>query len=118
MTTQFDAFTRSYMRTALCASIDDDEEPMDSAYDTDDFAPAAVAAIVANCKAFQSDWGYLFEGEEERAGCDYFLTRNRHGAGFWDGDWTPEVGAKLTGASHAEGSMDLYVGDDGLVHVT
>ena len=44
------------------------------------------------------------------------LTRNRHGAGFWDrghGD----KGKRLTDAAHAYGSSDAYLGDDGLLYV-
>jgi len=35
---------------------------------------------------------------EAQAGHDFWLTRNGHGAGFWDGDW-PETGDALTEAS-------------------
>ena len=52
----------------------------------------------------------------ERAGHDFWLTRNHHGAGFWDGDWPEDVDEKLTEASHSWGEMDLYVGDDGRVY--
>ena len=40
------------------------------------------------------------------AGHDLWLTANRHGAGFWDGDWTH--GDALTEAAHAAGG-DLRV---------
>jgi len=43
------------------------------------------------------------------------MTRNGHGAGFWDGDW-PDDGDRLTKASEAYGTFDLYVGDDGEIH--
>jgi hypothetical protein len=56
------------------------------------------------------------EVDSERGGHDFWLTRNRHGAGFWDGDW--ERGAELTKAAHTFGGIDLFVGDDGRVHGT
>jgi len=58
----------------------------------------------------------------ERSGHNFWLTRNRHGAGFWDDKsrGTPEADAaldRLTEASHAAGSMDLVLGSDGKVGV-
>ena len=45
-----------------------------------------------------------------------WLTRNGHGAGFWDGDWPEPVASRLTKSAKRFGSFDLYVGDDGKVH--
>jgi hypothetical protein len=50
----------------------------------------------------------------ERAGHDYWLTRNHHGAGFWDRG-LGELGDKLTEAAHNDGSVELYLGTDDLV---
>jgi hypothetical protein len=46
----------------------------------------------------------------------FWLTQNRHGAGFWDGDY-PETGAKLTEISHRFPELELLVDDDGLIQV-
>jgi len=62
----------------------------------------------------------------ERAGHDFVLTRNRHGAGFWDRDykdneWCKDVsyiGDKLTEASHEWGEMLIYVADDETLSVS
>jgi hypothetical protein len=48
---------------------------------------------------------------------DFWLTRNGHGAGFWDGDWPDEVGRKLTALSKEFGEQWHYVGDDGLIYL-
>jgi hypothetical protein len=53
------------------------------------------------------------------AGYDLWLTRNRHGAGFWD---RPEMyGASLakemTVFSHGMKELDLIVGDGGLLYL-
>lgn len=57
----------------------------------------------------------------EQAGHDFWLTRNRHGAGFWDrkslGRAADAALDRLTKASHAEGEQTLIVGDDGKVSV-
>ena len=47
---------------------------------------------------------------------DFWLTRNGHGAGFWDGDYDDEVGTELTKIAHTFKELDCYVGDDGKIH--
>jgi hypothetical protein len=51
------------------------------------------------------------------AGHDFWLTRNRHGCGFWDGDWTEHAGKALTDLAHSFGESYVYVGDDNLIYV-
>ena len=46
---------------------------------------------------------------------DYVLTRNRHGAGFWDGDYQ-EHGDALTALARPYGEVNLYLGDDGRIY--
>ena len=46
---------------------------------------------------------------------DFWLTGNRHGAGFWDRGYGAD-GDTLTEAAHGYGDVDLYVGDDGQIH--
>lgn len=114
-----DTFTRAYITAALWASTDANDAPMDDNYDVCDLAPETVTAMEADCADFQeSNASDLAGCDLERAGHDFWLTRNRHGAGFWDGDCPKEIGARLTEASHAYGSSDLYVGDDGKVHAS
>lgn len=53
-------------------------------------------------------------------GHDLWLTRNGHGAGFWD---KPEVygdtiAPRLTKSAESMGHSDLYVGDDGDLHLS
>lgn len=37
---------------------------------------------------------------------DFYLTRNGHGAGFWDGDYPDEIGEKLTEMAHSFGEIN------------
>ncbi len=48
-------------------------------------------------------------------GHDFWLTRNGHGAGFWDRD-LGEVGDKLTKIAESFGSVYLYVFKNELYH--
>lgn len=102
-----------------------------------DLAPAALADIIADCEAFKNSpaWYAASEAfgnmtadearrnafpmnEEAQAGHDFWLTRNGHGAGFWDGDWPEPYASKLDAAAKAAGSLDAYLGDDGKVYVS
>ena len=113
-----DLFTQAYIECALWASTDEDGEPLEGLYSVDDLSPDALREMTEDCAAFQeTEAEHLAGGSSERAGHDFWLTRNRHGAGFWDGDWSEPAATKLTESAHAYGSCHLYVGDDGLLHV-
>ena len=49
---------------------------------------------------------------------DFWLTRNGHGAGFWDGRYSDtQLGDLLTEVAKKFGEAYLYVGDDGLIYL-
>jgi hypothetical protein len=116
-----DDFTRQYLETALWSSTDESREdggdPMDSNYGIEDIDPDTVAAAQADCDRFRTAAGDLLDEhpDEGDAAHDFWLTRNGHGAGFWDGDW-PVAGDVLTALSKTFGEVNLYVGDDGGVY--
>jgi hypothetical protein len=110
-----DAFTAAYVEAALWSSTGTEGVSLDREHDVCDLAPETLAGMVADCASFQEAYGELIAGEEARAGHDFWLTRNGHGAGFWDGDWPAGAGKRLTEASHSYGPCELYVGDDGRV---
>lgn len=115
-----DTFTRAYIDCALWSTGPDSQPGISFEhlnYDVDDLAPETLRDIESECQDFQAAQAEHIKGREERAGHDFWLTRNRHGAGFWDGDWPEPVGRLLTEFAHAYGSSDLYLGDDGLIHV-
>ena len=115
-----DTFTRQYIITALWSSMDNSNdqggEPLDANYGLDDIAQETLTSIEEDCEAFQRDNADDISKDVEQAGHDFWLTRNHHGAGFWDGDWPHDAGKRLTEAAHVYGSVDLYVGDDGLLY--
>lgn len=114
--TELDTFHRAYIEAALWSSTDEDGEPLDGLYTADDLAPATLAQMVEDCADFHATNGGDIASNPARAGHDFWFTRNRHGAGFWDGDWPHDTGKRLTEMSHPYGSVDLYVGDDGLIY--
>jgi hypothetical protein len=120
-------FTDAYIVAALWSSNDDDGNPLDASYDFRDFDPESQAKIKADCKAFydahSAKWAGQFRhavqwSDDALAGHDFWFTRSGHGAGFWDGDWTQEVGDALTEACKAFRVCDIYVVDDGTLYVT
>jgi hypothetical protein len=119
---KLDTFTLAYIECALWSSHDESTpaggEPMDRNYCIDDIAPATLEDMAKDCAHFQKRWGELLEASglsDAYAGHDFWLTRNRHGAGFWDRD-LGDVGKRLTEIAHAYGEVNLYIGDDGKVH--
>lgn len=111
-----DTFTLQYIETLLWSESDEHGKPLEGLYSVDDLAPETLEAIKEDCAGFQKSQSGHIVGREELAGHDFCLTRNGHGAGFWDGDWPEEAGEVLTIASKPFGTMDLYVGDDGLLY--
>ena len=111
-----DKFISDYIAAALWSSIDDNDEPLDSNYSIDDISEECLLKMKIDCKKFVLDnIGILTESDHP--GHDFWLTRNGHGAGFWDGDY-PIHGNTLTTSSVDYGPTDLYVGDDGLIYCT
>lgn len=104
---------------------------MDSHYSVDDLAPQTVGRMMSDCAEFQERCaaaGISFESlkrvnsqrlsPDEYAGHDFWLTRNGHGAGFWDGDWQEPAATELAALAKSFGECDLYVGDDGLIYAS
>ena len=121
-TANLDAFTQSYIKTALWSSHDESDEyggePMGSNYSIDDIHPDTLKGMIEDCDRFQADHSELFENGYETAGHDFWLTRNGHGAGFWDGDYSDRVGTYLTEQSEKYREVDLYIGDDEMIHAS
>lgn len=132
---RLDEFTRHYLIAALWSEHgpeDADYEFLDSRYGLEDIAPAALVQAMEDCRRFQSDNAALLSvaygrykaanndeySPEARAGHDFLLTRNHHGAGFWDRSELDQggIGEALTKAAHAFGEVCFYVGDDGRIY--
>jgi hypothetical protein len=52
-----------------------------------------------------------------QAGHDFWMTRNGHGCGFWDGDWSDNYSDRFTLGSNKYGHVDVELGDDGEIHL-
>jgi hypothetical protein len=114
-----DRMFRAYVECALWADLrDENGESMDDLYGPNDLAPETLESMRADVLDFLEGAGTdLDTMDAEQAGHDFWLTRNRHGAGFWDRG-LGELGERLTAMAHPYGESFLYVGDDGLVYVS
>lgn len=90
-----------------------------------DFAPETLTWIITDCASFElsnkallnkallnkadqaSQGGYT----SEQAGHDLWLTRNRHGAGFWDRG-LHDIGEAPIPKAESMGELSLVLGDD------
>lgn len=111
-------FMDGYIETALWSTNDETGkgEFLDENYKSTDIAPKTMETMIEDGLAFLEanldDIGHRLS----RAGHDFWLTRNGHGAGFWDGDWPEPAATRLTQNAHAYGGFDLYIGDDKKIH--
>jgi len=119
MDPKLDAFTRAYLETALWATTDNADEsggePLDKNYDIYSFTVKSLREAARECRDFRA---YAAEhisaalaagADDEQMGHDFFLTRNRHGAGYWDGDYPQAIGTALTEAAHTFGTAEPYM---------
>lgn len=143
---EIEEFVSAYIACALWSSTDESDEsggrPLDENYSADDIADEADTAIRTDCEDFIAanidnlraaqalmvgfhtgdgsgnlvkryrPSGYSFA----QAGHDFWLTRNGHGAGFWDRG-LGSVGDRLAVAARFYGEENLYAGDDGQLYV-
>lgn len=124
-----DAALRGYITCALWSSNDESDErggePMDENYSRSDIAASSVRRMRSDVSKFvkankATIEQYLNYYDWEQLGHDLWLTRNGHGAGFWDRDYRGHdgIGEKLTKGAEKLGGCSLYVGDDHKVYVS
>lgn len=115
----WDEFTSSYVACAFWSSTGDDGAPLDANYSPEDLSDGARKSIEDDCAAFMFHHYNSLQavGTIARHGHDFWLTRNRHGAGFWDRGYG-DIGEYLSDAAKVYGESNLYVGDDGKVEVS
>lgn len=115
---RLDDFTRGYIECALWVPGGGDD--LDE-LTLDELPDKTLARLVADARDFQTSNAELLARAVDAGrpmshlGHDFWLTRNRHGTGFWDRG-LGDIGRELTANAHAYGSALLYVGDDGRVY--
>lgn len=111
-------YIKQYLETALWSSVDDNGEPLDSNHSIEDFSVEAREQAKQDITEFFEKAGALLDNYDyETAMHDFWLTRNGHGAGFWDGDYEKDDGEKLTELSKKFGELNVIVDDDGKLYL-
>lgn len=104
---------QQYIATALWSSTGDGETPLDAGYSATDLSDDAAKRAHDDLNAFIDKAGVLLDGLDlTDVAHDFWLTRNGHGTGFWDGDYPEDLGRNLTDLAHSFGEVTLYVGND------
>jgi len=106
-----------YLECALWSSSCDDDTPFDQV--DAHLAPETVTKM----RLELADFADLLEKDgiteiplsEQQISHDFWLTRNEHGAGFWDRG-IGKLGDKLSDIATSTGPANLYLGDDGLIY--
>ncbi len=83
------------------------------------WAPDALTRMTKAAESFYAAHASAIEDYPEgveQAGHDLWFTRNGHGVGYWENDGP--AAEELDAAARALPTVDLYVGDNGQVHVS
>lgn len=99
-------FVKAYVEAALWTSLDENEQPLDKNFGPDDIAVETLEQMKSDCAAFRADNEELLEKSGlslERQGHNFWLSRNGHGAGFFDDNQY-----KLQRAAKVWGEFNLY----------
>ena len=122
--------------TILYTECDNNGTPLDRNYGVTDFDEKSLETLYREFQEFiqvvekqitekigdnwdsVDDFYDLMQPSENQTEYDYILTRNRHGAGFWDGDWASEVSQILTDAAQDQFKTCAYVGEDGKIYLS
>jgi hypothetical protein len=122
-------------QTLLSTQSGEDGKILDKNYSPSDFAGESLEKLYKEYEAFLSEverkitekvgdnWSCIDDfydiahPAENQTEHDYILTRNRHGAGFWDGDWNSLVSSILTVSAQKQSEIHAYVGDDGRIYL-
>ena len=107
-----DAIYQAYYDCAIWSSTQGETPLEDVEFSlTPDFHESFKQDVISFCDANR----VLLEASgltNSQIGHDFWLTRNHHGAGFWDRG-LGEIGEKLTEVAQIYPEIDLYIGDDG-----
>jgi len=107
----FQNVVASYLETALWVQFDTEDNINISDFDTD----TKIQAI-KDCGDFLDKLNYNVKSiPSSQFGHDFWLTRNHHGAGFWDRGYG-DFGDQLTKISHNYSEITPVIGDDGKVY--
>lgn len=105
------SFFEAYVEAALWSSHDAASGDNFDSYSNKDLSPEARMEMYGDCVKFWLRNRRLIGRQVTQAGHDFWLTRNGHGAGFWDRPddvWPKETRDLLTAEAHKFREQSLY----------
>ncbi len=121
-----DAFTWAYIAAAFWTADDEVKKKHSgefaiSVQDAERLDAESLQQMIDDCNKFrqiekESDSNALRYWTDKQAGHDFWLTRNRHGVGFWDRGYS-EAGEVLTSIARSFGEVELILGGDELIYL-
>ena len=125
MNTDLKEFTQATIEALYFTETGEDDQPAKDA----EMDEECRLDIEADCRSWWRRYGCFVmteacicnrHGESHskaaQAGHDFWLTRNGHGAGFWDGDWSDNYATMFTKGAQEYGIFNVLKGDDGNIH--
>ena len=110
-----DSILGGYLEALLWASTDDEGNPLDDDHSISDITKDAIKRSEADIAKFQKLAKKELEGldvEDSQIGNDIFLSRNGHGAGFFDRDYADKkILDKLQAYAEKLGEVYPYAQD-------
>jgi hypothetical protein len=101
------SMVRSYLETAEWCGLDDEQRKAFENAAAPEWTTESIERASVECNDFLSycaGQGIQTSALDDRdLGFHFWLTHNRHGAGFWDGDYPEPLGQQLTDAAHTFG---------------
>lgn len=103
-----------YLRCALWTEEERLKEDRPNVYiNVSNFSENSKIKAYQDIKLFLEYAGDAVNGiDEEQLGHDLWLTRNHHGAGFFDRGYDSDIEKRLIDAAHKLGEIDIYVDDN------
>jgi hypothetical protein len=111
-------FTQAYIEAMLWLEEERLAEESENDISFDLIAPESLEKVIRDCEKFQTENRELLSqcGDDSQNAHDFWLTRNRHGAGFWERGYG-KAGDDITNTCHKYGEVYVYLGDDGKIHI-
>jgi hypothetical protein len=124
MNKELEYFTNGCIEALYFTDTGDSDQPESNAIMDED----SLLRIKADCHSWWARFGcYVMSDacicKEEgiskaiKAGRDFWYTRNHHGVGFWDGDWSDNYAEIFTEGSICYGEIYVTKGDDGKIYL-
>lgn len=105
-------FVKEYVVAMLWSETDAKGEPLEKRHSLASCTNKTLEQIEVDCGNFISECAHLgidlTPWRSETIMHDFHLTRNHHGAGFWDGDYPKGVGERLTKIAHTFKEISPY----------